>query len=175
LIRDVLLVLFFSLVLQWIWLITVPSVFIQYYLPINWIIATLAGLGLSLLLETKSEKNIVSIGIYGGVFLFFGVFAYGNFKTNMFRGNIRSTDTVNRLLSLWKAIPEESAVFPSVLFRPIVYPPMPYQVYATELPSSILARFPKVKDLLEEKHVRYIYNATRRSGVYSVKVYTGRY
>ncbi|MCX8009136.1 MAG: glycosyltransferase family 39 protein [Patescibacteria group bacterium] len=158
--RDMLLILFAALILQWIWIISVQSIFMQYYLPFHWIIAVLAGIGIALIFENKAQ-NLTRIFTYLGVFAFFTIFTYGSIATNVFRSNIQSTETFKRIVSMWEMVPKDAPVFPTILFRPFVYPPTPYHtIFPGELPNSILLRYPSVRYFLEEKNVRYLYNDT---------------
>ncbi len=158
--RDILLILLGSMIGQWLWLITVPSIFLQYYLPIHWIVASLGGIAVASLFEGRSSQrsSIIWHSVACGIVL---LFVYGGIQTNVFRSGIRSTDAFHRIRSMWITVPKNEAVFPSILFRPIVYPPTPYYtIYPGELSSEVLGRYPSVRQVLEEKNVRYVYNHT---------------
>lgn len=156
LVRDILIILSGALVFQWLWLLTVPSIFIQYYLPINWIIVVLAGIAGYQILELTKHKY-VQLFVYSSTGLLLLLFSYGTVKTNIFRAGIRSDGTYQKLESLWKATPENSQVFPSVLFRPIAFP-LPYRVHFTEFPEAVMRRFPPLKETLIKQNIQYIYN-----------------
>jgi hypothetical protein len=155
--RDISLILIGSLIGQWVWILIVPSIFMQYYLPMDWIIAVLAGVAFDRLLLSERFSFVGRSAIMAGVLGFFVIFGFGSYQSNEFRSRINAHDNDAHFLNLWKAIPENSAIYPDVLFRPIGFP-LPYQRYITELPESIAKRLPTVSASLEAKKVNYIFN-----------------
>jgi len=156
--RDVLVILVAALVLQWIWLTTVPSVFVQYYLTLNWIGTVLAGCAVASFWTESASKNFITRSlVYCGIGGFFLVFAYGGYNVNMFRSGITSKNELDNIQAVWNVIPKNSPVFPNFLFRPLVHP-IPHRLPFNEMPQAILNRMPSVSRQLDSLGVQYVFN-----------------
>jgi 4-amino-4-deoxy-L-arabinose transferase-like glycosyltransferase len=160
LLRDILIIFVGSLIAQWIWLLTVPSIFVQYYVPINWIVAVLGGIAIERLLQMANRKKIfIRTMSYLSIITVFCVLSLGSYRANIFRSNIDSKEITAQLESMWKAVPGDSPVFPPILFRPVVYY-FPYRMPFPEVPAQVLMRFPPLKDQLIRNNLQYVYNDT---------------
>ena len=144
-----------SLVLQWLWLFRLNSVFIQYYLPISWLFAMFGGFAVVSFFNTLSVYPLVwkSMKFIGGVMLiFFTMFSIG---ANMERGKL--TGYTDRLdyERLWSIVSEKDSVYPRLLFRDSPHPLSTAQFYP-ELSERVKVRYPTVPQSLENDQTDYL-------------------
>jgi len=59
------------------------------------------------------------------------------------------------ITAIWNYVPETSAVYPGVLFRPLAYP-VPYGFTFYDLPQSIFSRYEPVQNYLKKNDVQYL-------------------
>ena len=115
-------ILFLSLVIQWLSMLFIHSVFIQYYLPLNWLYAVFAAVLVDDLIFKIDMPRIVKAGT---VVLTVGIVAFlikTSITANLNRSQWRPDQQIQEWQAIWKEIPENNPAFPNVLFRKPIYP-----------------------------------------------------
>lgn len=136
-------------------LITFPSVFLQYFLPVSWLLAAFAAVFISRVLE-KSEILLKNKQLPLLILLpVFYLFSFVSIKANYNRATMDNKTTIRQFSDIWRAIPEGKDVFPNFLFRPLIYP-VYYGAFIGDLPKSILKKFPPIDSVLEERKVPFL-------------------
>lgn len=137
------------LVIQWVLLFFVKSVFIQYYLPITWLFALF---GAYVLNDAFNKRYSTLLLILTVTF-----FTLGSVQANLGRAKLttQAQGVEEKLLRRWGQIPQNAEVFPNFVFRPSPYPLL-YGAFYGDMPKSILNRFLPVEKVLEEKRVLYV-------------------
>lgn len=115
-------ILFVSLVFQWLSMLFINSVFIQYYIPLNWLYAVFMAVFLHDLLFRINLAKLLRFGPFVlGLFLF--VLLYQTSLTaNFSRSKWRWDPYLDEFSKVWKMIPEDAPAFPNVVFRKPIYP-----------------------------------------------------
>jgi hypothetical protein len=141
---------------QYCFFFTVRSMFIQYYLGVNWILALFAAVFLDIgIYGFWKRKTLQSISetVFFCFFLYIVAFSI---QANMLRATAVSMEDENqRMLRRWSTISANDSVFPGLLFRPLSQP-IPYGYFYPEVPQSIRSRYQPVKTLLETNTIRYL-------------------
>lgn len=115
-------IFFLSLIFQWLSMLFIHSVFIQYYIPLNWLYAVFAAVFINdLLFEIKFGK-IIKTGVVIGVFLIFVTLHKTSIQANLNRSRLKSDPYLDEFTKIWKMIPENAPAFPNVVFRRPIYP-----------------------------------------------------
>lgn len=144
-----------SLVLQWLSLFFIRSVFIQYYLPITWLFGIFAAVALAKIIHAVEMDKF----LYGITLLFLGiVYTYyfiPSLHANIERAKVTGTEQKATITAIWNHVPEVSAVYPGVLFRPLAYP-IPYGFTFYDLPQSLFNRYEPIQNYLEKNKVSYL-------------------
>jgi hypothetical protein len=150
-------ILCITLPIQWIVMFLVPSVFIQHYLPLNWLFAMFAAVVIDDFL-TVIKHHLCITGMC--VCLLMGSYlalVQSSFICNLSRSGITSEGQgVTQLYEKrWSQIPPTEATFPNMLFRPALYP-IPFGYFIGNVPESILNRLPSIPKVLETKNVQHV-------------------
>jgi len=115
-------ILFVSLVFQWVSMLFINSVFIQYYIPLNWLYAVFAAYLINDLL-TKINGLVLLQKILMISFMILFILLYkSSVEGNLARAKITSDPIIKEVQESWKMIPEDSPAFPNVIFRRPIYP-----------------------------------------------------
>lgn len=144
-----------SLVLQWLSLFFVRSVFIQYYMPVTWLFAVFSAVALAKFLHTiEINKAIYSVALLcmGCVYVYY---LLPSLQANEEKLKITGVDQKRTIQNLWKYVPENSAVYPGILFRPLAYP-VPYGFTFYDLPQNLFTRYEPIQYFLEKHNVQYL-------------------
>lgn len=149
---NILLVLIF--LVQLIFLFSVYSIFIQYFLPVSWLASIFAALFISSLISYPKLKflNIASNVI---LLLTLILLIKVSVKNNLIRAKIDNTKTIESIKHIWQIIPKNEYVFPNYLFRPLAYP-ITYGLFLGDVPAQILNKYPRISVFLEKKRVKYL-------------------
>jgi len=140
---------------QYCFFYTVRSMFMQYYLGVNWILAVFTAVFLDICVRFWKTKALESISETVYFFLFLLVVTV-SIQANMLRATAVSMEIEDqRMLQRWSAIPADEPVFPGLLFRPLSQP-IPYGYFYPEVPQRIRSGYLPVKTLLETNAVRYL-------------------
>lgn len=150
LIKIILIFTFFS---QWIWLFSIHTVFMQYFVTVGWLMAVFGAYTISCLI---SAKNIIYRHAAAWVFLIlYVIFPLQSIRANLARAAIDSRHQAIRFSQLWSWIGENEATFPNFLFRPSVYP-VTYGAFIGDIPNAILRKFAPINTVIEKNKVRVL-------------------
>ncbi len=133
----------------------VPSVFLQHYLPLNWIFALFGAVAIDDLIETTSVFPIAWYGIIILCMWAFTTLTLTSITYNTSRAAITNQNIINECETRWRQIPVSEPVFPGFLFRPSVYP-VPYGYYIGNIPASVFTRLPSIADTLEKHQLKHL-------------------
>jgi 4-amino-4-deoxy-L-arabinose transferase-like glycosyltransferase len=155
--KELLAVMFLGFISQFIWHLSLQSLFLQYYLSLTWIYVFFASFAIVHLLQQINLKiqfkKITMIVLIASI----SIFMISIIQTNISRSKIRSDALLNAIKTSWRHIPEDKAAFPSVLYRPLGYI-FPYKSNFADLPAEFIASQPDLKTTLIERQVEYISN-----------------
>src|SRR3990167_1268222 len=107
-------ILFLSLVFQWISMLFINSVFIQYYVPLNWLYSVFAAYMLNdLLFELKLSK-LMQKTLTVGLLIIFLLLYQDSVKGNISRSRMTDDPIVKETQEFWSLVPKESPAFPNL-------------------------------------------------------------
>lgn len=115
-------ILFLSLVTQWFSMLFIHSVFIQYYIPLNWLYAVFGAVFINDLVFKINFSKSNKVGVAIAVFLIFGLLIKTSITANLNRSKLSWDPYLDEFTKVWKMIPEDSPAFPNVVFRRPIYP-----------------------------------------------------
>jgi hypothetical protein len=151
-------ILIASLVIQYLLLLNLNMVFIQYYIPFQWLLALFAAVMLEDFIFNKFPSGFFHQLIKVGFFILFIVLVYVSIKANNARAVFGSEYQISQIAPIWSKVPQNAAIFPSVLFRPIAFPIT--ERYEQEdygnFYSSVGNMFPSYIDSFEKNKVPYL-------------------
>jgi len=132
------------------------TVFIQYFLAVNWIIAIFAAVFIHSLVTGIRKPvwltHILSV-LAIGVFL---TASFGSIRANIARGAFTHSEAEEQiLLRRWEIIDKQSSVYPYLLFRPLSQPIL-YGYFIPQVPPSIRSRYPTDLATVQKSDVRYL-------------------
>jgi hypothetical protein len=142
---------FFSMLFaQYLFFLSVRSLFIQYHLFLNWNLSLFAAVAITALIDAIKRPVVVRILFYSLACIIFGYISYHSYLANMNRAIVSSMTEANALMEeRWNIIPENETVFPALLFRPLSHP-IPYGYFFPEVPPEIRGRYLPVIESLQE-------------------------
>lgn len=147
-----------SLVLYQSMLFFMPGVFIQYYLPLTWIYAYFAAFALDRLLKAVDKKIFIKIFVVCILCVLYAWFLRDSYNNNMTRAGMTSESVYANVEKRLAQIPEDQAVFPNMLFRPLSHPVVfGYFMGLADLDSRIAGRYPPVEEILAQKRIQYVW------------------
>lgn len=144
-----------SCLLQWVSLLFIRSVFLQYFLSVSWFLALFAAVALARVYE-KMAINRVSVRILatiGAMILIGGLVV--SWKANNTRAAMSYGNQAASIQSQWRIIPETATVFPGTLFRLSVYP-IGYQTNFVDVSSYLVKRYGSPSVYLERYRIPYV-------------------
>ncbi|MBI4008827.1 hypothetical protein HY357_01210 [Candidatus Roizmanbacteria bacterium] len=145
-------------IFQYVALLVINQIFIQYYIPLQWLLAMFAAV----LIEEigwAMLSGLYRLAFFIGLFIFFLKLSSSSIETNKARAtfNSSSNDFVSKTQKLWSLIPERSASFPNILFRPLGYPlEFGYEEYRVPFPPQIKALMPEYAQTFEKNKVHFL-------------------
>jgi len=115
-------ILIITLIVQFVLVLNLKTAFIQYYIPLQYLTALFAAIAVNDLISNelfpKYLKKLATL-----LFLLFIIsLTYSSIKANEARTVFKWQYQTPWYQGVWTKIPENSAVFPNILFRPIGYP-----------------------------------------------------
>jgi hypothetical protein len=141
---------------QWAALIAVRSVFLQYYLPVNWLLVLFTAVfwidlirwtGLGSRAGAAAARMVLAAAMVAVI--------RSAVTINMSRSQYDATVQLRLLHSLWAAVPPGAAVFPGLLYRPGgSY--LGYGWNYGDIPLSIRRRIPMINEAAADT-VSYVY------------------
>ena len=111
-----------SLVIQYIFLLYLNTVFIQYYIPFQWLLALFAAVMIDDLIFIQFKSVIFHQLITICLIAIFFALSYVSVQANNARTFFRTEYQISQFAPIWSKVPKDSAIFPNILFRRIVYP-----------------------------------------------------
>lgn len=140
------------LIIQTIFLFVIYSVFIQYFLPISWLLAAFTAFLITWLIRVIKNK-IVNFSFLVVIITLTSLLIQSGITGN----NLRAKFITNThdFTKTWQIIPENEPVFPNTLFRPLSYP-ITYGAFLGDIPPQILKKLPKISDSLEKQKVKFL-------------------
>jgi hypothetical protein len=145
-----------SLAGQWLWLFFLPSVFIQHYIPITWLMALFAAVSIQDFWEAIRKTSwSLRVTFRVGLVIVYVILARTSIQANNARATIDNRGVIESVSRRWRQIPEGQYSFPNYFFRPHTYP-VPYGYPLANVTPEVLARYPKIHDILERYKIRYI-------------------
>jgi len=135
------------LVAQGVSLFFVRSVFIQYFLPVTWLIDLFAAVTM-----VRLARFRILLVLF---LLVFSLFIYDSVNANIARSGSTSNPQTTWLTAVWKDVPPNASVYPNIPFRPLVYPLM-YGYYFHDLPPIVTRRLPPLVAALKKNPPEYI-------------------
>lgn len=137
-----------------LWLVNVSGVFLQYFLNISWLLALLAAYFISLMRQKlRQEKPLI---IFDSLLIMLMVFLTAiNVKANLNRARYDNRGITALYENYWRIVPEGTATFPNILFRPLSYP-LALGAFIGDVPRSVLKRLGPVWPYLERDKVKFL-------------------
>ncbi|MBI2641399.1 hypothetical protein HYW87_02275, partial [Candidatus Roizmanbacteria bacterium] len=149
-------ILFVSLVFQWASMLFINSVFIQYYIPINWLYAVF---GAFFIVNLISQFQLMRL-LQSGVVLILLVLLIFLWKSsvlgNFARAKMTDEAFPREINEYWKMIPEDQPAYPNVLFRKPIYPLLWGQVIS----ENVRDRYPPVYIAIEKYRLKTLTGLT---------------
>jgi hypothetical protein len=153
--RTMQLILAISLVLQWVSLFFVRSVFIQYYLPVTWLFAVFGAVALAKFIHAIEINKVLYVLSLVGMGCVYAYYLIPSLQANVEKMKISGVEQKTTIRKQWQHVPETDAVYPGILFRPLAYP-IPYGFTFYDLPPSLFTRYEPIQDYLEKGRVPYL-------------------
>jgi hypothetical protein len=140
---------------QYAFLASIKSLFMQYYLTVNWIGALFAAVFLHAFFTGARKPTWLAFTLSAGAVILFIAVSAGSIKANVARGALIPSEVeTQRMLRRWEIIPKNAIVFPNLLFRPLSQPII-YGHYTPESPS-IRSRYPSDLSIIQNTDLRYL-------------------
>lgn len=151
---------------QWAMLFFANSVFIQYFLSVNWLEAIFLAVFTIEVLKLMGRVRYLQMGA-GIIFIAtLSYFIYFGVKANYNRSSMTWDDQTRGMEELWKKIPSHEPVFQNILFRPLGYPvPVGYNIEL--FPASRLSKLPSLEKELKKRKVNWLDLSARNIEVLS--------
>lgn len=146
-------ILFAGLVCQWTSMLFIHSVWMQYYIPLNWFYAVFGAYLIGDIMERFKgiaflQRGFILVLVILGIF-----FIRGSVYSNISRAKMKDTVELAWLKTAWRIFAENEPVFPNLLFRRPVYP----VIYGGTLSSYMIERYGPIYKALEAKGVKYLF------------------
>jgi hypothetical protein len=140
--------------LQWVSLLFVRSVFIQYFLSVSWFLAVFAAYALIRVYETIGMNRIYRqiASLLSIVLLIAGLVV--SWKANSTRSMSSYAAQKAYIEAQWRIIPETAPVFPGTLFRVSIYP-LGYEINFVDF-SKLFERYGSPSVYLASYRIPYV-------------------
>ncbi len=165
------LILVSSLVAQQLSLFAIPSVFIQYYLPVSWLYALFTAVALADIIAIADRSHFLRVPVYIFAYILLVVLIHQSTQANFARAVMIGADHMQTIQRRLTRIPNSASVFPNILFRPLSHPHLQaFFMGVADVPETVLARYPRIKDTLERDRVPYIVITSYSLGLLSPEI-----
>lgn len=126
--------------LQWVSLLFVRSVFLQYFLSVSWFLAAFAAYALTRVYESVVVNRVFGklVSVLSAALLVGGLAV--SWQANTTRSKSSYAAQKAYLAAQWSIIPESTTVFPGAVFRRSVYP-LGYETNFVDLSPGLLTRY----------------------------------
>lgn len=145
-------ILFASLILQWVSMLFINSVFIQYYIPLNWLYSLFAAYFVYHLVSSMKDSAFLRGGLVFFLLLAFFLLYKTSLEANISRSRMRDDPIVNEMNEFWRIVPEGSPAFPDIPFRPPIYPVL----WGSTFAKYIRDRYPPVYKVLDKYRLKML-------------------
>lgn len=145
-----------SFFVQFYFVAVVQSPFLQYYIPFHFFAQLLATYAIIQYLDIFEKRTSFSAAAVLGIIVFI-LFAVPMAKGNMVRSQFTADAFRTTQEQLWSRIPKDQAVFPRVLFRPIVAK-IAWNHFLGDASPFLVDMLPDFNTFLETYPVNYIHN-----------------
>lgn len=145
-----------SLGAQWLLLFFVDTIYAQYYLPVQWLLAAFAAVevvSLSRMLRVKNRN--LWLGTLAVFTLLLMNIIRVSIRANYSRATMDNRTIIASYERRWQQIPAGKRVFPHFLFRPMAYP-LVSGYFVGRDGASIVKRYPPITTYLERFKVPYL-------------------
>jgi 4-amino-4-deoxy-L-arabinose transferase-like glycosyltransferase len=148
-------ILCLSAIVQIFVIFSVPSVFLQHYLLVNWLFALFGAITIDNALTLLGRYRIIQAVLIIILMYFYVILVHDSYTYNLVRSGITAPENLKPYETTWHIIPPNEAVFPNYLFRPPSYP-VPFGYFIGNVPPAILARLPSITGMLETKKLKHL-------------------
>lgn len=149
-------ILFVSLVFQWTSLLFINSVFMQYYIPINWLYALFSAYLIYSLINQIKDLRLLKIALTACFLIFFILLLKSSVKGNLARSKITDDPIPREMSEFWRIVPEDSPAYPNVIFRKPIYPMLWGQVIS----DRVRDRYPPAYMAIEKHKLKTLTGLT---------------
>ena len=151
------LIISLSFLAQFTTLFLVNSVFMQYYLPIEFFGTILSSVCLYEIYQLSAKNSpLLKKSLFALAIILFILMSHSTYKTSQYRTKYNLSSSKTTLQYRWSQIPELAYTFPNLLFRFPSHPIIAGYFYG-DIPDKLLNRLPSVSLSLEEKKVPYLF------------------
>jgi 4-amino-4-deoxy-L-arabinose transferase-like glycosyltransferase len=141
--------------LQWISLLFVRSVFLQYFLSVSWFLALFAAYTLVRAYKTIGVNKICThIATFTGILILL-VGLVASWKANNTRALNSYAAQKAYIEAQWHVISESAVVFPGTLFRVSIYP-LGYEVHFVDFSRKLIERYGSPSVYLARYRIPYV-------------------
>lgn len=144
--------IFLCFAAQWVFMLFINSVFIQYYIPLSWYYSLFASVLIVTIFKMDISPSIKYI-LAGAAFIFLMLLFKSSVKGNFARTKMFGNGYIVQTQSIWKKVPENEPTFPNILFRKPVYP----IVYGSVFSQFVANRYGPVFKAIESNKLKYLY------------------
>ena len=144
-----------ALIAQAASLIFVHSVFIQYFLPITWLVDLFAAVAIGTVVQLAKRWKLLWIIAIVELIIFLSVYTADSVRANIERSHSTSNSAQAWVIDMWNRFPEDAIIYPNIPFRPLAYP-LTFGYYFHDLPVSVTSRLSALVPTLEQHQVQYL-------------------
>lgn len=137
-------------------LFLVKSVFLQYFLPVSWVLAVGGSVGLAAIYSYLPKQRVLTGAVICVSLVIYVLISWEMAKVNTARSTISVGQWQEKLSVWWTAVPVDATVFPAVLFRPLGLPLLNGYFQGTwDLAPQISGRYPLI-NYLQTGNIEYL-------------------
>ncbi|HCM82105.1 MAG: hypothetical protein UV63_C0035G0016 [Microgenomates group bacterium GW2011_GWC1_43_11] len=141
---------------QYLFLFTLRSFFVQYYLTVNWICALFAAVFIDAVTHSVKKYKAAAMILHLFLFFLFVLVSYYSVAANISRPKAYPAAYDEAIMrKRWAIVPSDAAVYPVLLFRPLSQP-IPYGYFIPEVPPLIRNRYPGSLEALSHTSIRFL-------------------
>lgn len=149
-------ILFVSLAFQWASLLFINSVFMQYYIPINWLYALFSAYFIHNLINQIKIVKILQTVFTACLLILLIFLLKSSIQGNLARSRMADDPIVKEVTGFWQMIPKDSPAYPNVIFRKPIYPLLWGQVIS----ENVRDRYPQAYLAIEKYKLKILTGLT---------------
>ncbi|OGK40681.1 hypothetical protein A2954_00080 [Candidatus Roizmanbacteria bacterium RIFCSPLOWO2_01_FULL_37_12] len=138
-------ILLLSLFLQWVSMLFINSVFIQYYIPLNWFYSVFTAYFIYHLVNRLDETKLLQNVAVGVLLIFFILVYHASVQGNIARSKMSDDPIVKEMNEFWRIVPENAPAFPNIPFRVPIYPVLWGSTFAPYLRDRFTPVYPAIE------------------------------